>query len=236
MQISINSLGQYLLSRKVGWLEALPLVLWGLNDLPRAVAPYSTHQLVFERHPIGVGDLPPVVDSEGCEDATQFFKKVAAERELVQEGLEGIHKTQLDKFLKEGPPSGFVAGDRVWVRNQDEEREKLGRVWQGPAEIIDKISDSVYQVNHNGVEQDLSVERWKPFVKLHDGRQPQLLYYAARCEIHDDLYMVERVDKHEWCGKRANGHEKTCPPTFSRCQALVVCYVSRSCPPEMAPR
>ena len=182
----------------MSWLEALPLALWGLNDLPRAVVPYSPHRLVFGRDPIGVGDVPPVVDSEGCEDATQFFKRVAAERELVQEKLDAIHRTQLDKFLKEHPPSVFIAGDRVWVQNREEEREKLGRVWQGPAEIMDKISDSVYRVNGNGVEQDLSLERLKPFVKLHDGRQPPLQYYVERREIHNDSYVAERPEKHEW--------------------------------------
>ena len=90
-QSTINTLRQYLLSRKVSWLEALPLALWGLNDLPGAVAPYSPHRLVFGRDPIGLGDLPPVVDSEDCEDTTKFFQRVAAERELVKGKLEAIH-------------------------------------------------------------------------------------------------------------------------------------------------
>ena len=70
LQSTINTLRQYLLSRKVKWLEALPLALWGLNDLLGAVAPYSPHWLVFGRDAIGAGNLPLVVDSEGCEDAT----------------------------------------------------------------------------------------------------------------------------------------------------------------------
>ena len=214
MQSTINTLRQYLLSRGVSWLEGLPLALCRLNDLPGAVAPYSLHRLVFGRDPRGVDDLPLVVDSEGCDDATKFFGRVAAERELVQETLEAIHKKQLDKFLKEHPPSVFVPGDQVWVQNRAKEREKLGRVWQGPAGIIDKISDSVYRVNHNGVEQDLSVERLKPFVKLHDGRQPPGHYYAEGREIHDDSYVVERVDKHEWRGKGANGREKRARQPF----------------------
>ena len=81
MQSSINTLRQYFLSRKVSWLEALPLALWGLNDLPGAVAPYSSHWLVFGPDPIAVGNLPQVVDSEGCEDATELIKRVAAERQ-----------------------------------------------------------------------------------------------------------------------------------------------------------
>ena len=76
----------------MSWLEALPLALWGLNDLPGAVAPYSPHWLVFGRDPIRLGDLPPVVDSEECEDTTESFKRVAAEGELVQEKLEAIQK------------------------------------------------------------------------------------------------------------------------------------------------
>ena len=164
---------------------------------------------------IGVVDLPPVVDCEGCEDATKFFKRVAAERELVQERLEAIHKKQLDTFLKEHPPSVFVACDRVWPQNRDEEREKLGRVWQGPAEIIDKISDSVYRVNHHGLEQDLSVERLKPFQKLHYARHPPVDYYAQRREIQDKPYVVERVDKHHRCGKGANSREKRAHQPFS---------------------
>ena len=198
----------------MSWLEGLPVALWGLNDLPGASTPYSPHRLVFDRDPIGAGQLPPVVDIEGCEDATHFFKRVAAERELVQEKLEAIHNKQLDKFLKEHPSSVFVAGDRVWVQNRDEEREKLGRVWQGPAEIIDKNSDSVYRVNHNREEQELWVERLKPFVKLHDGRQPSQHYYAECREIQDDSYVVERVDEHEWRGKGANGRDKRARQPF----------------------
>ena len=198
----------------MSWLEAFPLALWGLNDLLGAVAPYLPLRLVFVRDPIGVGDLPPVVDSEGCEDATQFFERVAAERESVQEKLEVIHKTKIEKFLMEHPPSVSVAGDRVWVQNGDEEGENLGRVWHRPAVIIDKISDRVYRINHAGVEQDLSFKQLKPFVKLHDGHQPPLHYYAERREIPDDLYVVQPVDKHEWRGKGANGREKRARQPF----------------------
>ena len=39
VQSTINTMRQYLFSSKVSWLEALPLALRGLNDLPGAVAP-----------------------------------------------------------------------------------------------------------------------------------------------------------------------------------------------------
>ena len=90
VQSTINTLRPYLLSRRVSWLAALQLVLWGSNDLPGAVAPYSPHRQVFGRDSIGVDDLPPVVDIEGYEDATQFLKEVATGGVLVQKHLEAI--------------------------------------------------------------------------------------------------------------------------------------------------
>ena len=104
VQSTGNTLRQYLLSRKMSWLEALTLVLWGLHDLPGAVAPYSPHRLVFGRHPIGVGDLHPVVDSEGCEDATQLFKRVAAEKGICTRKAGGNTQETVGQVPK-GRPS-----------------------------------------------------------------------------------------------------------------------------------
>ena len=59
------------------------------------------------------------------------------------------------------------------------------------------------------------MERLKPFVKLHNGQQPTLHYYAERREIQEDSYVVERVDKHEWRGRGANGREKRVSQRFS---------------------
>ena len=40
------------------WVTSLPLALWGLNDLPGAVHPYSPRVLGFEREPVGCGNCP----------------------------------------------------------------------------------------------------------------------------------------------------------------------------------
>ena len=55
----INALRLYLVVRKLDWVYALPFALWGLNDLPGPIAPYSPHRLVFGRDPIGFGEVPP---------------------------------------------------------------------------------------------------------------------------------------------------------------------------------
>ena len=51
VESTIDTLRQYLFSRKVSWLGALPMALWGLKELPGAVTPYSPHLLVNGRDP-----------------------------------------------------------------------------------------------------------------------------------------------------------------------------------------
>ena len=55
VQSIMNALRLYLVLCKLGWVYALPFALWGLNDLPGPIAPYSPHRLVFGRDPIGFG-------------------------------------------------------------------------------------------------------------------------------------------------------------------------------------
>ena len=67
VQSFINALRLYLVLRKLDWVYALQFALWGLNDLPGPIAPYSPHRLVFGRDPIRFGELPPLtLDSGGC--------------------------------------------------------------------------------------------------------------------------------------------------------------------------
>ena len=58
----VNLLCLYLEQRKALWVNALPLAVWAVNDLPGIHSPYSPHRLVFGRDPIGFGDCPPVQD------------------------------------------------------------------------------------------------------------------------------------------------------------------------------
>ena len=58
------------------WYWKLPMALWGLNDLPGAIAPYFPHRLLLVRDPIEFGDMPPIVGDNGCEDAVDFFLRL----------------------------------------------------------------------------------------------------------------------------------------------------------------
>jgi transposase InsO family protein len=204
VQSIVNSLRQYLVLRKMEWVYALPFALWGLNDLPGAVAPYSPHRLVFGRDPIGFGEVPPLTTDTGIEDATEYFTRIGKERQLVHDKLTAIHDREYRKFIAKCPVARFKEGDRVWVRNRTDQpglHPKLDRIWQGPAEILRQISPSTFLVNLNGKEVALSVERLKPFLPRRDGVNPPLHHYSERQDLHDDSYVIEDVLAHEYRGK-----------------------------------
>ena len=104
VQSVICSLRQFLEQRGKGkhnnWVTSLPLALWGLNDIPGAVHPYSPHPLVFGGEPIGWGNCPPSVDEEGCEDAGAFFRRLLQERDAPRDKLHAFHKREYRRFLK----------------------------------------------------------------------------------------------------------------------------------------
>ena len=49
---------------------------------------------------------------------------------------------------------------------------KLDRIWQGPAEILRKVSTNTYLVNLNSKEVILSLGRLKPYIPRPDGVNP----------------------------------------------------------------
>ena len=130
------------------WYWKLPMALWGLNDLPGAIAPYSPHHLLFGRDPIGFGDMPPIVD--GCDDALDFFLHLGREREEVPQKLTAIHEKPEKEFRKTQPEKLWEVGDRVWVRNlpkgEDRRFDKLARIWSGPYEILEIMGGGRHRV------------------------------------------------------------------------------------------
>ena len=106
--------------RKLDWIYALPFALWGLNDLPGPVAPYSPHRLVFGRDPIRFGEVPPLTVDTWVEDATEYFRRAKDERQLIPSKLVDLHAREYQAFLKKHPSLQFKEGDRVWVQNRTE--------------------------------------------------------------------------------------------------------------------
>ena len=145
------ALRKYLCQRGGDWYHALPVAVWGLNDLPGIVAPYSPHRLVFGRDPPGFGDCPPYVSEEGSEDALDFFSRLADERQRVKSKLESLHAAVAKRFSSSISPLSFEEGDRVWLRDlpkaEQKNFDKLKRVWQGPFEILKREGGNRYLVD-----------------------------------------------------------------------------------------
>ena len=160
VQSIVNSLRQYLEQRgdssKHSWVESLPLALWLLNDLPGAVSGYSPHRYLFGRDPVGWGDCLLVSLQDRAEDAGGFFARMLDEHAEVRKRLEDLHAKEFAKFWAKHPEQSFKPGDRVWVRNHTVEppvHGKLKRVWQGPCELLRRISPGTYCVNIRGGEE-----------------------------------------------------------------------------------
>ena len=111
--------------------------------------------------------------------------------------LEGLHAKEFAKFLANHPEQSFKPGDLVWVRNHIVEppvHGKLGRVWQGPFEVLRRIWPGTYRVNIRGREEIFSCLRWKPYVPHKDDKKVPLHYCThGKGLIETGDYVVERV-------------------------------------------
>ena len=147
----LSCIRQEVLAQKVKhkhtWLDLSPLAIWSANDLPGPISGYSPHRLLFGRDPVGFGEHPPLVADHGSEDALQFFRRVQSERNYVRTKLTQIHAKLTAAFNKAHPTRVFQPGERVWIRvsRQPVSGSKLERLWVGPAEIMQQISDGAYK-------------------------------------------------------------------------------------------
>ena len=201
VQSIVNSLRQYLEqcggSSKHSLVESLPFALWALNELLGAVSGYSPHRVLFGRDRVGSGDCLPVSLKDGADDAGQTFGRMLDECAEVQKRLEDPNAKEFATFLAKYPEKSFKQGDRVWARNRIVEppvHGKLERVWQGPCEVLRRISPGTYRVNIRGKEEIFTSRRLNPHVPYKDDKKVPLHYYVDRevlIETDDDV--VERV-------------------------------------------
>ena len=202
-----NALRLYLVFRKPDWVYALPFVLWDLNDLPGPIAPYSPHWRF--------GEVTPLTVDTGVEDAIEYFRRAQDERQLIQSKLVDLHARVYQAFLKKHPSVQFKEGARLWVQNRTDQsglHPKLDRIWQGPAEILRKVSTNTYLLNLNSKEVILSVGTLNPYIPRQDGVNPPLHHYFEQQDLHGDSYVVENVPDHEYRGKFREKAKKSKQP------------------------
>ena len=193
------------------WYWKLPMALWGLSDLLGAIAPYSPHRLLLGRNPIGFGDMPPIVEENGYEDALDFFLRLGREREEVQQKLTAIHEKHEKEFRKTHPDKLWEVGDRVWVRNlptgEDRHFDKLARIWSGPYEVLEIMGGGRYRVATAQGPQILGMGRLKLALPLLSAVKLKCDHHTLRpSPKHDATWVVEDVvDFKEVPSTRGNG-------------------------------
>ena len=205
----VMALRKFLHQRPGKWIQALPLAVSGLNDLPGLIAPYSPHRFVFGRDPVGFGDVPPFVPGDGAEDALQFFERVASERKEVWDRLTAIHDRLSRDLTAKYRAQRFQEGDKVWVKVRPDDRrfDKLKRIWQGPYEVRRWVGGDRYEVITNeGREtsgfQVLKTDRLKPYIQDVEGRSVPCGYYSEKpIPPTDDTYIVQQVVDHHFVGR-----------------------------------
>ena len=84
--------------RKTSWVELLPMAVFTLNDTPGAVAPYSPHQIVFGRNPIGPFEVPPLSLPKISTSAEEWFAEMQDTWKLVRDKLVEKHLNLTEKF------------------------------------------------------------------------------------------------------------------------------------------
>ena len=203
----VMALRKFLNQRPRSWYHALPLALWGLNDLPGLVAPYSPHRLAFGRDPVGFGECPPIVPGEGAQEAQDFFDRLASERKQVHDHLVKLHHDASAKLTAKFRDIPFREGDRVWVRDLPRKDQpnfnKLKRIWEGPYEILRWMGGGRYLVQTNSGptgQQVLQRERLKYYRSPDPKTKVPLSYYSDRqLPPSDDTYN-EAVPRTPWLG------------------------------------
>ena len=119
------------------------------------------------------------------------------ERAEVRKRLEDLQAEEFAKFLAKDPEQSFKPGDRVWVRNRIVEppvHGKLERVWQGPFEVLRRISPGTYRLNIRGRAEIFTSRRLKPYVPYKDDKKVPLHYYTdGEGLIETNDHVVEHV-------------------------------------------
>ena len=215
MQSIIQTLRQ-IMEQKISkdWFHLLSLATSALNDLPGVVFAYFTHNLVFGRDPMGLGDSPPVIPEDGSEDAAFFFNRLIPERRHVRKKLCQIHKRLTQKFLQKHPLRVSNPGDGVSVcihkdLKSNTNTTKLDWIWSRLAALLERVGTGRYRVYTHKGEQILESVRLKPYQAPISGNQPPLHFYTDGEDMVDsDWYLVEQIPDHQPKGRGKNRRTK----------------------------
>ncbi|XDV44325.1 hypothetical protein PO909_012625 [Leuciscus waleckii] len=142
------------------WDQHLPLVLWAYRTAVQESSQCTPAALMFGRELRTPGDLvfgsPPEPVIAGGPELDYFRKlkeRLSMVHQLAREALEDAGARQKRAYDARAHRPTIGPGGRVWVFCPQRKRglsPKLTHHWQGPGEILDKISEVVFRVRMPG--------------------------------------------------------------------------------------
>lgn len=142
------------------WDQHLPLVLWAYRTAVQESSQCTPAALMFGRELRTPVDLvfgsPPEPEITGGPELDYFRKlkeRLSTVHQMAREALRdaGARQKRAYDARAHGPTIG--PGDKVWVFCPQRKRglsPKLTHHWQGPGEVLDKISEVVFRVRMPG--------------------------------------------------------------------------------------
>ena len=144
-----------------------------------------------------------MVPQSESRDAVGFFKKLVADRKMVQNELNRLHRRKAEQFLKAHPPHVYVFGERVWYRDYRSKKatDKLHCVWEGPGEILQRLGRNTYLVATERGELALDSMRLKPYLAPEEGGPPLHYYTDQEFLVESDKYVIKDILSHQKVGR-----------------------------------
>ncbi|KAK2899431.1 hypothetical protein Q8A73_012560 [Channa argus] len=142
------------------WDQHLPLVLWAYRTAVQESSQCTPATLMFGRELRTPGDLvfgpppePEITGGPELDYLRRLKERLSVVHQLAREsqGDAGARQKRAYDGQCHGHP--FAVGDNVWVYCPVRKRglsPKLTSHWQGPGEILDRISEVVYRVRMPG--------------------------------------------------------------------------------------
>ena len=140
------------------------MAVYTLNDTPGAIAPYSPHQIVFGRDPVGPFEVPSLSIPKMSVHAEDWFARMQRIWHTVKDKLTARHAALTDKFNKVHKTVNYATGDSVWVKRQTKDVDsKLDPLYLGPCEILEVVRPNRYVVSLPEGAVELNAEELKPY-------------------------------------------------------------------------
>ena len=186
--------------QRICWVEALPIAMRQLHDVP-GPSGLSPYEILYGRaRPLaGVPYAPP----SHAPDAIAFFERqqqVDTHVARVMSDLHAERSRQINAHRRE--PAPFQPGDKTWwLRPRGRPGEKLESYWVGPCRVLDRIGQHSYVIEtRDGHAVNVHRCHLKPHHEDPHADAPLKLFHfkqaAYDLDVAVDEWEIERLLSH----------------------------------------